>query len=122
MGYKPVARVGGIGSARPQRMFQILTQLYEQRFANDACHDRVNEDECAWMTTGELARACELKPSPHFRGILDELLGQGAIKVQARQYRANMLVYVWSIGDNTRWSEQWKGAFDAWLDPLSELK
>lgn len=121
MAYKPVARVGGWGSARPQRQFQILTVLFDEYYdrAGDrgAGHDKL----IGWLTTGEIARRCRLKPSPHFRGILDELLGRGVIFVEARPYRANMSVYVWRISENARWSEDWKAAFDAWLDPEQVL-
>jgi hypothetical protein len=121
MSHKPVGRAGGIGSARPQRMFQILTILYEQAFANDGRSEGAPGCTFEWMTTGQLARACRMVASPHFRGLLDELLGSGAIFVEARQYRSNMSVYVWRISENTRWSETWKAAFDAWLEPEKVL-
>lgn len=121
MGYKPVSRVGGWGSARPQRLFQILSILWDKRETeiNEPLYPP--EDRNLEMTTGQIARACGLKPSPHFREMLDELYGQGFLLVRAEDWRKNMQVFYWRIDVNTRWSEQWKAAFDAYLEPESVL-
>jgi hypothetical protein len=121
MAYKPTNRVGGIGSARPQRLFQILSILWEQANANDGRDGGAPGCTHEWMTTGQIAREMGMATSPQFRGLLDELFGQNMIFVEVRPYRANMQVYVWRISEDARWSRQWKGAFDAWLEPQAAL-
>ena|SRR5271154_6565608 len=118
--YKPTKREGGAGVARVQRKFQILSRLYE-RMTLEAQMNLPGE-EAGWMTTGLIARECAMTTSPHFRALLDELLGQGAIQVKAVDWRTNMQAYVWRINDNTRWSSEWKAAFDALLDPEEVLQ
>lgn len=117
MQYTPVRRAQGQGSARPQRLFQLLTILYDATSSTTATGRRLGMPDTGWLSTGEIARQMGVSTSPHLRGMLDELLGKGAIKVQAVDWRPNMQAYVWHIGDNTRWSDDWKAAFDAWLEP-----
>lgn len=119
--YQPVKRMAGQGSARPQRLFQILTVLYERRFEQYDVDATLVHGGDATMTTNEIAKQCGLKASPHFRGLLDELLGGGHLAVLPEQYRVNMMVYKWQISDRARWSEDWKAAFDAWLEPAKVL-
>lgn len=116
MAYKPQKRTAGQGSARPQRLFQILSILYEERFANDATFNPEG-----WMTSGQIAREMRLTTSPHFRELLDQLYGDGCIEVRARYWRKNMQVFDWRIKDDTRWCAAWRSAFDAWLDPQAVL-
>lgn len=121
MMYEPPKRPQGQGSARVQRMFQILTILYDARWSEDGFDHALHGYPHGWMTTGQIARSLKLTSSPHLRGILDELLAQGAITVQAVDWRPNMQAYAWCIADNARYSEKWKAAFDAWLSPEGVL-
>jgi len=114
--YKPVKRTAGQGSARPQRLFQILSILFEERYANDATLKPEG-----WLTSGQIAREMHLTASPHFREMLDELYGQQWIEVRARHWRKNMQVFEWRLQPHTRWTEKWKPAFDAWLEPEKVL-
>jgi predicted transcriptional regulator len=119
MSYRPVKRSSGQGCARPQRMFQILSLLHERREADASQPER--DLNAGWMTTGEIARAIGLSQSPHFRGIIDELFGQGHVEVHTDEWRKNMPVYYWRISDTARWSKTWRAAFDAWLVPEEVL-
>jgi len=122
MSYVPVKRTAGQGSARPQRLFQILSILYDHRYPHRADSIIPDWNLDATLTTGEIAQKCGLRSSPHFRGLLDELLGGGVLEVLPEQYRVNMLVYKWRISERARWSDKWKAAFDAWLEPEGVLK
>lgn len=121
MMYNPPKRLQGQGSARVQRMFQILTILYDVQQADSKLPASDHWKKGGFMTTGQIAQSLKLTTSPHLRGILDELLAQGAITVKAIDWRPNMQAYVWALAKDCRWSEQWKGAFDAWLSPEKVL-
>lgn len=116
-GYRPVKRTTGWGSARVQRQFQLLSILYEERYANDATHD----PDGGWLTTGQLAREMQMTPSPHFRELVDEMFGKQYLEVRVNQWRKNMPVYLWRIQPHVRFTETWKASFDAWLEPERTL-
>lgn len=113
--YNAQKRSGGGGASRVQRTFQILSRLYDERFIGQdpGC---LNTGELeGWLSTGQLAREIALKPSPHLRGLLDEMLGKGLIEVHSRAWRKNMPVYYWRISEATRHNPGWSAAFDAYL-------
>jgi len=113
--YKPVEKPSGVGCARVQRKAQVLTCLYDQ------CHPetgavKANEGEWAgWMSTLQVAKACGLSSSPHFRALLMELYAEGMVLVVQATHRANINKHMWGIAENTRWSREWIGVFDAYL-------
>jgi hypothetical protein len=121
MSYRPGKRSAGQGSARVQRLFQCLATLYDARETLNENSTVRSFGELGWLTTGQIARAMGMTQSPHLRGLLDELLGQGLIVVQAVDWRPNMQAYVWKLSDNARWSEKYKAAFDAYINPESVL-
>ena len=106
--YDPPKRVMGQGSARVQRKFQILTYLEE-------AWDFGEVQERGWRTSGQIARAIEMKPSPHFRGLLDELLGEGVIEVRERGWRKNMVAYEWQISEVAYMHSTYAGAWWAYF-------
>jgi len=104
--FKPVKRTTGQGSARIQRLFQVLTILQE---AADF------DGEKGWRTSGQIAKAMHITTSPHFRGLLDELLGQGVIAVRERAWRKNMVAYEWCIQKRAYTHSDYAGAWDAYF-------
>lgn len=113
--YSPIEQ-GGVGCARVQRKFQILTCLYDQAFPEPGArtaHAGTARD--GWLTTGEIARCCGLSASPHLRQLLAELAYRADVVGESEQYRSNMLVFYWHIGTDVRYSAEWIGAFDAYL-------
>lgn len=113
--YQPVRRTNGAGVARVQRQAQILTCLYDQRYPESGalqCNDGARR---GWMSTGQIARCCNMAASPHFRLMLIELCDKGHVVGEAEEYRPNMQIYFWSLSPSARYSEEWHGVFDAYL-------
>lgn len=118
--YQPPKRTAGKGSARKQRLFQILVALYEERYTTD---NLVNDNGYEGsLTTTQIARTCGMSLSPHFRGLLDELFGKGLVKVTVDNYRPTMQRYYWFIDEYARYHQDFIGCFDAYLDPEGALK
>lgn len=113
--YKPVDKGGGVGVARVQRQAQILTCLYDQRFPETGALQANAGARAGWLSTGQLARCCDMSPSPHFRLMIAELHEKGFVHGEAETYRRNMQVYFWCIAENTISSSEWSGVFDAYL-------
>lgn len=120
MMYKPVEKSSGVGCAKPQRQAQILTCLYDQRFPEIGAAQANAGSRQGWLSTGQLARACGMSASPHFRKLLLDLIEWGAVVGESEQYRSNMSIYYWKIADETRWSKEWRGVFDAYLGGIGD--
>lgn len=112
MSYKPPKRTAGQGSARIQRMFQILTIL-EEAASVDATD--------GWRTSGNIAKCMGLAVSPHFRGLLDELLRYGLVGVREKAWRKNMVAYEWCIQEKAYHHEMFARAWVAYHNPEEAL-
>lgn len=112
MQYNPVKRTTGQGSARIQRMFQILTILADEA---------ESESGSGWLTSGQIAKAMKLTTSPHFRGLMDELLAQGVVAVRERAWRKNMVAYEWCIQERAYMHDNYARAWQAHLNSEKAL-
>lgn len=121
----------GNGSARVQRMFSILSVLYDERYIfphqefdgwipEGSTLKKYRGEWAGWLTTGDVARALGLKPSQHLRGLLAELQADSFLLMQTKPYRANVHAHMWMIADNARYSATWRRAFDAYLHGLQD--
>jgi hypothetical protein len=111
MMFQPKPREVGQGCDRNSRQFQMLTILYDERWVA-----RTVDTLDGWVTTTSLAKALNLKPTTHLRGILTELFVEGVIEHRQGKARTNGVYRAeWRIAKGGRYIGKWKECFDVWL-------
>jgi len=102
--YVPTPLPMGQGSAREERVVQIIAAL----LLNEA----ENPDEgTQWFGTYELARACGMKPSSHFRSILRFCYNDGVLLNNPSRARSGVYKDIWALSS----AAQYKSPYAALL-------
>jgi len=106
--FQPQKRQGN-GVDRVGRKFQILTLLFEGFDPSEGYR------EDGWKTCYQIAKAIQLTPSNHLRGILEELIDENVVVYRIVPHRPDLSKVQYAIAPEARWTKSYIPMFDVWL-------